>query len=368
MNKIIVLGVGIIILLAISSGLLLSTQGGSSIVLNFDPHRDTTMHIVGYDTDKNLIDETIDVHWLTKYYYPYGGYTITLSQPTTTSHTYTETFELGPGDLYTKQIYVDFSKLGQPPTSGDTDNDGVPNHLDNCPNTYNPLQQDSDGDGIGDACEQAPSPPIPPLPPDNHVPTASQPIGLSTGEVDTTYTFTTNTYDQDGDTVYCNWNYDDGTITSGGSSTTQHSWSIAGTYYIRVKPRDAKGLWGVWSPYHAITINDPTPPPPDTYTVNVYVKSVDTGEPIEGVTVTMDSITKTTGLEGYTNFVGVTRGSHDFTFEKEGFTSFTDTYTITANSNIRIKLTPSVIGISGFELITLITAIGVAFYILRRKH
>jgi hypothetical protein len=35
----------------------------------------------------------------------------------------------------------------------DTDNDGVPDVLDNCPTVYNPDQADSDGNGIGDACD-----------------------------------------------------------------------------------------------------------------------------------------------------------------------------------------------------------------------
>jgi len=36
---------------------------------------------------------------------------------------------------------------------GDTDGDGVCNNQDNCPNTPNPDQADSDGDNIGDACD-----------------------------------------------------------------------------------------------------------------------------------------------------------------------------------------------------------------------
>jgi len=35
----------------------------------------------------------------------------------------------------------------------DTDADGVPDAIDNCPNTPNPDQADADGDGIGDACD-----------------------------------------------------------------------------------------------------------------------------------------------------------------------------------------------------------------------
>jgi len=35
----------------------------------------------------------------------------------------------------------------------DSDTDGVPDDCDNCPSTANPSQEDSDGNGTGDACE-----------------------------------------------------------------------------------------------------------------------------------------------------------------------------------------------------------------------
>jgi len=38
-------------------------------------------------------------------------------------------------------------------TPTDSDGDGIPRELDNCPDTFNPNQSDFDGDIIGDACD-----------------------------------------------------------------------------------------------------------------------------------------------------------------------------------------------------------------------
>ncbi|MCC6848671.1 MAG: PD40 domain-containing protein [Deltaproteobacteria bacterium] len=46
--------------------------------------------------------------------------------------------------------------------SPDTDDDGVPDHLDGCPDTYDPAQRDTDGDLAGDACDlDCPQCPVP---------------------------------------------------------------------------------------------------------------------------------------------------------------------------------------------------------------
>jgi hypothetical protein len=49
------------------------------------------------------------------------------------------------------------TNLGPKAGPGDGDNDGIPDETDNCPAVYNPDQLDSDGNGVGDACETAPA-------------------------------------------------------------------------------------------------------------------------------------------------------------------------------------------------------------------
>lgn len=56
----------------------------------------------------------------------------------------------GPGGLPPAPV------VPSAPVSADSDEDGIPDHLDNCPNEVNPNQVDENKNGVGDVCESQP--------------------------------------------------------------------------------------------------------------------------------------------------------------------------------------------------------------------
>jgi hypothetical protein len=60
---------------------------------------------------------------------------------------------LYPADGQSGGTPVPTPTVAPTPAPPDSDHDGVPDALDNCPSVPNPKQEDIDGDGIGDACD-----------------------------------------------------------------------------------------------------------------------------------------------------------------------------------------------------------------------
>lgn len=94
-----------------------------------------------------------------------------------------------------------------------------------------------------------------------------RPEGPIRGKPDVEYTYTTTTTDPDGDQVYYKWSWDDGTYSgwlgpynSGAIGTGSHSWSVLGTYDIKVKAKDIHGAQSDWSDALTISIIENEPP------------------------------------------------------------------------------------------------------------
>ena len=88
-----------------------------------------------------------------------------------------------------------------------------------------------------------------------------RPWGKTTGNAGSTYLYSTVTTDVDGDQVSYQWDWGDGNFSdwlgpysSGVNASTQHAWSIKGTYSVRVKAKDSNGAESTWSDPLSITM------------------------------------------------------------------------------------------------------------------
>ncbi|MFP4600988.1 MAG: thrombospondin type 3 repeat-containing protein [Persicimonas sp.] len=83
------------------------------------------------------------VYWWGSQYYSDQGL-----QPGTTYE-----YRVGNHDQYGAATYGPVEQCTTDQGSQDADGDGIDDSMDNCPNTPNPDQTDTDGDGLGDACD-----------------------------------------------------------------------------------------------------------------------------------------------------------------------------------------------------------------------
>ena len=101
----------------------------------------------------------------------------------------------------------------------------------------------------------------------NHAPNQpAKPSGETNGKTGVTYTYSTYSTDPDGDRIkYC-FDWGDGSSSwtgyynSGATAYASHSWSNAGTYYVKVKARDENGAESSWSSSLAVSIVVNSPP------------------------------------------------------------------------------------------------------------
>jgi hypothetical protein len=91
--------------------------------------------------------------------------------------------------------------------------------------------------------------------------TPSPPSGPTAGYTGTSYSYSTNTTDPDGDDVYYQFDWNDsstvtiGPYKSGSKVSASHTWSSPGTYYVKVRAKDSYEAWSNWSRSLTVTIS-----------------------------------------------------------------------------------------------------------------
>jgi hypothetical protein len=82
----------------------------------------------------------------------------------------------------------------------------------------------------------------------------ARPSGTANGKINVEYSYTDSTTDPDGDQVYYLFDWGDGTnsswigpYNSGATATAKHTWTVQGSYQIKVKAKDTSGATSDWS-------------------------------------------------------------------------------------------------------------------------
>ena len=114
----------------------------------------------------------------------------------------------------------------------------------------------------------------------------STPTGETNGYHGSSYTYTTNATDPDGDNMYYTIDWDDGTTSgwmgpypNGAPSSISHTWEAPGIYQIQAQARDFYNMKSAWSPKLSVEMtnrapNQPTNPSPQHGATQVNINPV----------------------------------------------------------------------------------------------
>jgi Tol biopolymer transport system component len=130
-----------------SSGATGITSTGATLTGNFTTGGLDTFYWFEYGTDPGLTTFSFTTHPLPSA--TGGAFSADLSSLVPGTTYYFRAVAQNSGGIVKGSIESFITSPGVV----DTDVDGVPDDVDNCPDVFNPDQKDSDGDGIGDACD-----------------------------------------------------------------------------------------------------------------------------------------------------------------------------------------------------------------------
>ena len=164
--------------------------------------------------------------------------------------------------------------------------------------------------------------------------TPSVPSGPSSGNTGVSYQYSTSTTDPDGDNIKYGWdwngdsNVDEWTnyYSSGTQVTTSHSWSSAGSYWVKVIAEDIHGAQSIWSSEKLVVISGGGNNPPNTPSTPSGPSSGDVGVSLQYISSTIDPDGDNVKYHLDTNNDGII----DHT---SGFYSSGDTYSIQVTFN-----------------------------------
>ena len=222
----------------------------------------------------------------------------------------------------------------------------------NNPNYHPPDDGGNDGSSSGGGSNN---------PPQNNIPEAFiiEPVDKDTFIENENIIFRGQGVDQDGFITEYKWYIDDSFVSSSASFTKQLS---AGEHIIKFKVKDNNNDW---SPYDSIQISVNTQET-EKYTLRFHTKPTSCKITIQDVNFTNMPLQKISDADGLAVFT-VEKGTYIINISKQGYISTEKQILIDSDKSFDVTLRTTQQETPGFELLSLLTALGIAFIIIRKK-